>query len=218
MKSVVLFSQSAKPEFVESEINDRSCVERKKLAHDEAADDADAEGAAKFGTGAGAEGQRESAKEGGHGGHQDGAEAQHARFEDGVFGAFAAFAFGLQGKINHHDGVFLDDTDEQDDADDGNDVEVLLEEHESEHGADAGGGKRGNDGQRMHETFVKDAENDVDRQESGEDQDGFGAQGLLVSQQGGRDAHTLFHLFDGESGVAERDAGSQIERDGDGGK
>src|SRR5258705_580936 len=134
MKSVTFFSESAKPEFVESEINDRSGVERKKLAHDEAADDADAEGAAKFGTGAGAERQRESAKEGSHGGHQDGAEAQHARFEDGVFGAFAAFAFGLEGKVNHHDGVFLDDTDEQDDADDGNDVEVLLEEHESEHG------------------------------------------------------------------------------------
>src|SRR6267143_692466 len=146
MKSVTFFSESAKPEFVESEINDRSGVERKKLAHDEAADDADAEGAAKLGTGAGAKGQGESSKEGSHGGHQDGAEAQHARFEDGVFGAFAAFAFGLQGKINHHDGVFLDDTDEQDDADDGNDVEVLLEEHESEHGADAGGGKRGNDG------------------------------------------------------------------------
>src|SRR5258707_15520909 len=103
MKSVALFSQSAKPEFVESEVNDRRGVEGKELAHDEAADDADAEGAAKFGTGDGAEGQRESAKEGGHGGHQDGAEAQHARFEDGVFGAFAAFAYGLQGQINHHD-------------------------------------------------------------------------------------------------------------------
>src|SRR5258708_2435510 len=157
MKSVVLFSESAKPELVESEINDRSGVERKKLTHDEAADDADAEGAAKFGTGAGAKGQGESAKEGGHGGHQDGAEAQHARFEDGVFGAFAAFAFGLQGKINHHDGVFLDDTDEQDDADDGNDVEVLFEEHESEHRDDTGRRQRRKDGERMHATLVHDA-------------------------------------------------------------
>src|SRR6267143_692468 len=53
-----------------------------------------------------------------------------------------------------------------------------------------------------------------------------GSVGMMVSQQGasektaqgGREAHTLLHLFDGESGVAERDAGSQIERDGDGGK
>src|SRR6266436_2858254 len=109
MKSVALFSQSAKPELVESEINDRRGVERKKLAHDEAADDADAEGAAKLRTSAGTESQRERAEEGGHGGHQNRAEAQHAGFEDGVFGAFAAFALGLQGEVDHNDGVFLDD-------------------------------------------------------------------------------------------------------------
>src|ERR1700722_18314530 len=184
MKSVALFSESAKPELVESEINDGRGVEGEELTHDEAADDADAERATKFGTGAGAEGQRESAEEGGHGGHEDGAEAQHAGLEDGVFGAFAAFALGLQGKIDHHDGVFLDDADQQNDADDGDDVEVLLEKHEREHGADAGGGKGGDDGQRMDEAFVQDAENDVNRQERGENQDGFGAEGLLISQQG----------------------------------
>src|SRR5579859_3850582 len=105
MKSVAFFAKSPKPELVESEIDDRGGVERQKLAHDEAADDADAERAAKFGAGAGAESERKSAEEGGHGGHQDGAEAQHAGLEDGVFGAFAAFAFGLQGKVDHHDGV-----------------------------------------------------------------------------------------------------------------
>src|SRR6202790_471693 len=146
MKSVAFFSESAKPELVESEIDDGRGVKSEELAHDEAADDADAEWSAKFGTGAGAEGQRESAKKGGHRGHKDGAEAQHAGFKDGVFGAFAAFALGLQRKVDHHDGVFLDDADEQNDADDGDDVEVLLEEHESEHGADAGRGKSGNDG------------------------------------------------------------------------
>ena len=184
MKSVAFFSESAKPEFVESEIDDGRGVERQKLAHDEAADDADAERAAKFGAGAAAEGERERAEEGGHGGHQDGAEAQHAGFEDGFFGAFAAFAFGLQGEVDHHDGVFLDDADEENDADDGDDVEVLFEEHEGEHGADAGGGKRGDDGERVHEAFVEDAENDVDREERGENQDGFAAEGLLVGEQG----------------------------------
>jgi len=72
----------------------------------------------------------------------------------------------------------------------------------------------------MHETFVKDAENDVDRQEGGEDQDRFGAEGLLVSQQvpakkprrveGTPYAASFVRC---ESGVAEGDAGSQIERD-----
>src|SRR6266851_2825562 len=122
MKSVAFFSESAKPELVESEIDDGRGVERKKLAHDEAADDANAEGAAEFGAGAAAEGQGEGPEEGGHGGHKNRAEAQHAGFEDGVFGAFPAFALGLQGEVDHHNGVFLDDADEENDADDGNDV------------------------------------------------------------------------------------------------
>src|SRR5882724_13006207 len=132
MKSVAFFSESAETEFVEREIDDGRGVESQKLAHDEAADDADAQRATKLGTGAGAEGEWKRAEQGGHGGHQDGAEAQHAGFEDGVFGAFPAFAFGLEGKVDHHDGVFLDDADEENDADDGDDVEVLLEEHKGE--------------------------------------------------------------------------------------
>src|ERR1700688_777873 len=127
MKSVAFFSESAETEFVEREIDDGRGVKSQELAHDEAADDADAERAAKFGAGAGAESEGKCAEEGGHGGHQDWAEAQHAGLEDGVFGAFAAFALGLQSEIDHHDGVFLDDADEEDDADDGNDVEVLFE-------------------------------------------------------------------------------------------
>ena len=58
MKCVASFSQGAEPQPVESEINDRRGVEREKLAHDEAADDADAERAAKFRTGSRAESQR----------------------------------------------------------------------------------------------------------------------------------------------------------------
>src|SRR6267142_6879752 len=141
MKSVTFFSESAETEFVEREIDDGRGVESQKLAHDEAADDADAKRTAKLGTGAGAEGQGESAEKCGHSGHEDWTKAQHAGFEDGFFGAFAALTLGLQGEVDHHDGVFLDDADEKDDTDDGDDVEVLLEEHESKHRADAGGGK-----------------------------------------------------------------------------
>src|ERR1700756_5402513 len=164
MKSVALFSENAKAKLVESQIHDGRGVESQKLAHDEAADDADPEGAAKFGAGAGAKGQGKRAEESGHGGHENGTEAKHTGFEDGVLGAFAAFALGLQGEVDHHDGVFLDDADEQDDADNGDDVEVLLEKHQSEHRADAGGWERRNDGERVHEAFVKDAKNDIDRE------------------------------------------------------
>ncbi len=87
-------------------------------------------------------------------------------------------------------------------------------------------GQRGDDGQRMHQAFVKDAEDDVDGEQSGENENGFGAEGLLVGLQGageeavdgGGHAHALLHLADGEGGVAEGDAGSEIEGDGDGRK
>src|SRR6266481_426631 len=78
----------------------------------------------------------------------------------------------------------------------------------------------------MHETFVKDAENDVDRQERGDYQIPFVAERLFVSQQGAGEkatkgsgrANTQLHLLNGEGGVAEGDPGSEIEGEGDGGK
>jgi len=39
-------------------------------------------------------------------------------------------ALQLDRDVDHHDAVFLDDTDQQNDADDGYDPEVLPEEHE----------------------------------------------------------------------------------------
>ena len=38
-------------------------------------------------------------------------------------GRLALVAFGLEGEIDHHDGVLLDDADEQDDADERDDAE-----------------------------------------------------------------------------------------------
>jgi hypothetical protein len=40
-------------------------------------------------------------------------------------GALALLALGLQREIDHHDGVLLDDADQQHDADDGDDVQIL---------------------------------------------------------------------------------------------
>ena len=48
--------------------------------------------------------------------------------------------FGFEGEVDNHDAVFLHDTDQQDDANDGDDVERLAEEAQGEQRADAGGG------------------------------------------------------------------------------
>ena len=112
-------------EAVEIEIDDRRGEEREHLADDQAADDGDAERAAQFGAGAGAERQGQAAEQRRHGGHHDGAEAQQAGLVDRVLGrSCAVVALGLEGEVDHHDGVLLDDADEQDDADQGDDAEI----------------------------------------------------------------------------------------------
>ena len=79
-------------------------------------------------------------------------------------------ALGVEGEVHHHDAVLFDDADEKDEADDGDDAEILMKEDQREKSADARGGKRGENCDGVDETFVEYAENDVDGDESGEDE------------------------------------------------
>ena len=42
-------------------------------------------------------------------------------------GDLPSLAFGIQGEVDHHNGVFLDDTDEQNDTDDADDARSFPE-------------------------------------------------------------------------------------------
>jgi hypothetical protein len=55
---------------------------------------------------------------------EDRAEAHQAGFADGLLGCEAAFAFGMQGEVDQHDSVLLDDADQENDADDADHVEA----------------------------------------------------------------------------------------------
>src|SRR5580704_5498612 len=78
----------------------------------------------------------------------------------------------------------------------------------------------------MHQALVEDAKNDVDSKQRGQNQDRFGAERLLVGlQSSGKKAtdrrghaQTLLHLVDAQGGLAQGDAGCEIEGDGDRGK
>jgi hypothetical protein len=69
------------------------------------------------------------AEEGGHGRHHDGAEAQD-RLVDRLERRELLVALRLDREVDHHDGVFLTDTDEEDDADEADDRQVELEDEE----------------------------------------------------------------------------------------
>ena len=115
---------------VEIKVDDRRGEQREHLADDQAADNGDAERLAQFGAGSGTEHQRHGAEDRGHRGHHDRPEAQQAGLVDRVTRRQALDALGLQGEVDHHDGVFLDDADQQNDADDGDDVEVVAQQHQ----------------------------------------------------------------------------------------
>ncbi len=66
-------------------------------------------------------------------------QALQARLADGVEWALPLLALRLEGEADHHDGVLLDDADEQDDADQGDDRELGIGQQERDEGADAGG-------------------------------------------------------------------------------
>src|SRR5208283_545570 len=95
------------------QIDDGCCVKGQHLGDQEAADDGDAQGLAQFGAGAKAQGQRDGAAKGGQGGHHYGPESDDAGFVNGLFGREFFLALGDEGEIDHHDGVLLDNSHEQ---------------------------------------------------------------------------------------------------------
>ena len=76
---------------------------------------------------------------------------------------------GLDGEVDHHDRVLLHDADQHDDADEGVDAEVQLEDHQREQRAEPGEGQARENGERVDEALVQNAEHQVDHQD-GEDQ------------------------------------------------
>src|SRR5947208_6884146 len=168
----VAHAQSLKAlgEAVKSEINDGSRVEGEQLAQQQAAHDGDSERLPQLRSRSCPEGQRQPAQKRRHGGHHDRSESQQARLVDGLFGRLAFFALCLESEVNHHDGVLLDDADQQDDADQRDHAELRVTDQEGQDGADPGRGERGEDGHGMDVALIEHAEDDVDGDERSENQ------------------------------------------------
>src|SRR5580704_6379505 len=98
------------PKPIESQVDDRRGVESQQLAEEKSTDDGDAERVTELRTGAGGECQWQAAEERGHGGHHDGAKAQQASLVDRLLGRLPFLALRFKREVDHHDGVFLNDT------------------------------------------------------------------------------------------------------------
>src|ERR1019366_8134802 len=207
-------------EIFEIEIDCWRDVERDELGDEQAADDDQTQRPA--GSAISAETQRDGnrAHDGGERGHNDRAETIHAGIVNRFVGSLA-FSHALQGEVDDHDAVLLDDAHQHEHPDVGVEGRFLVEEDQRRQATDQGDGQGGEDGKRMEVAFVQDAEDDVhdeDRQahEDGEIGDGV-AEGegftLEISPHGGRD-DLVRELVDEIGDDAKGNTGGGVEAEG----
>src|SRR5207253_8886086 len=99
------------------QVNNRRGIERQQLAYEQSADDRDSQWVPQLRASASPQRQWQSAQQRRHRGHHDGPETQQARLIYRFFRRFMLDSFGLQRKIDHHDGILLHDSNQKDDAD-----------------------------------------------------------------------------------------------------
>ncbi len=169
----------AMAEPVQIQVHHRRGVQRQCLAHHQSTDDRNAQRPPDLAAVAEAERQRQGTKHGRAGRHHDRAEAQHAGLEDRVTRGQMARPFRIQREVDHHDGVLLDDADQQDHPDQRDDAEFGVEQHQRQHRADTRRGQRRQDGDRVDRAFIQNAQHDVDSNQCSRDQQDLVRQELL---------------------------------------
>ena len=202
-------------EAVEVKINHGGQVEREELREQQTADDGEAERLPHFGASAEAKGNRQGADQRGHAGHHDRAEADQTGFENGLLRGDIFRALPVEGEVDHHDGVFLDDADQHDDANKGVEAQIDLEHVKRDQRAERRRRQAGEDGQRVDEALVEDAENDVNDEDGNHQQHAEalqrGFKGLCCALQAGvergRQAYFVFNGLDRIDRAAERETG-----------
>ena len=74
----------------------------------------------------------------------------------------AVAALPLQGEVDHHDGVLLDDAHQHDDAHEGVEGQRQARQFEGDQRAHARRGQAGENGQRVEEALIENPQHDID--------------------------------------------------------
>ena len=122
---------------VEREVHHRCRIERQDLADDQPADNGNAKRSPQFRSDPRTHGQRQRAKQGRHRRHHDWTEPEQAGLIDRLLRPLPFLPLRLQRKVDHHNGVLLDDADQEYDADQGDHAELGPEEHQREQRPDS---------------------------------------------------------------------------------
>ena len=114
-------------------------------------------------------------------------------------------ALGVEREIHHHDGVLLDDADQQQNAEEGDQAEFHVGGQQGQQGAHSGGRQRGQDGDRLAVALIQHSQHDIDGQERRQQHQRLGA-GILLEEtgrtvraavNGGRHVNVVHGPFDG---------------------
>src|SRR6202011_3972034 len=96
-------------------------------------------------------------------------------------------AFSFEGEVDHHDRVFFDDTDQQDDADERDDGQVDAANHQGQQRSDTCGRQRRQNRYRMDVTLVQYPQHDVDGAQRGQYEHRLVGQRVLEGLSGSRE-------------------------------
>src|SRR5262245_54260179 len=116
------------PCILHANVNDRGEEERHDLREEKPTNYGNAEGSSGFRPCAESERDRQCTHQCGHGGHHDRPESHQASLIDGLCRRFVFASLCLECKVDHHDGVLFDDTDEHDDANESVNVQIHIQQ------------------------------------------------------------------------------------------
>ena len=86
-------------------------------------------------------------------------------------------------KVNHHDGVLLYDSDQQNDSDQADHAEIVSGDDQRQQCADSGRGQCGKNRNGVNVAFVQNSEHDIDGDNRGHDQQRFAGKRILKCRQ-----------------------------------
>ncbi len=130
---------------------------------------------------------------------------------------------GLEGEVDDHDRVLLDDADQQNNADHAQHRQVLPAHDQRQQRAKTGGRQGRDDGQRVNRAFVQHAEHDVHGDDRRQNQPRLGFQRILKRLGGAletathavRHANRQLRLLQGINRLAQGMPRRQVEGQGD---
>src|SRR4030095_15900945 len=169
--------QPVKP--IEVEIDYRRRIKRKRLAHDQPANNGIAQRLAQFRPGAMSDNKWDASEQRGHCSHHDRSETQQACAADCGHWRKTQLTLANKSEINKHNAVLFDDADKENDPDQCNKREVEAEAPQHGERAKPGRRQRRQNGDGGRQALREHAEDDVDDGERRDDEIWLGGEGRL---------------------------------------